>query len=380
MTTLSFVVPGRLDQLTGGYRFDHRVVMDLRDQGHTVEVIELAGTFPSADAAALEACETALRSCADQRLVVVDGLALPGFANALPEQASRLRVVGFVHHPLSAETGLSPSEAQAMSQLEAQLWKTLRGVICPSEDSASRVRAAGLDDDRVAVAPPGTDPVPEAWRTRRPCARTATAHMRETASTSQFRSPPTTTDTTVQAPVALLSVGTITPRKGHHLLIEALGSLRDLPWTLTCVGSLERDRTCSDEVRRLIAHYQLEDRVHLMGELSDERLRHAYSNADIFVLPSFHEGYGMVFAEALAWGLPIIATRGGAIPQTVPAQAGLLIKPGDVFELTPALTQLITQTELRTELATASRAAGQRLATWPQAVQFWLQQVERLAA
>lgn len=354
MTTLSFVVPGRLDQLTGGYRFDHRVVMGLRDQSHTVEVIELAGTFPSADATALDACEAALRSCADQRLVVIDGLALPGFANALPEHASRLRVVGFVHHPLSAETGLSTSEAQATAQLEAQLWTTLRGVICPSEDSASRVRAAGLDDERVAVAPPGTDPVPEAWLAPR------------------YARPPT--------PVALLSVGTITPRKGHRLLIEALGSLRDLPWTLTCVGSLERDRTCGDEVRRLIAQYQLEDRIDLMGELSDERLRHAYSNADIFVLPSFHEGYGMVFAEALAWGLPIIATRGGAIPQTVPARAGLLIKPGDVLELTHALSQLITQTGLRTELATASRAAGQRLATWPQAVQFWLQQVERLAA
>ena len=354
MTTLSFVVPGRLDQLTGGYRFDHRVVMDLRDQGHTVELIELAGTFPSVDAAALEACEAALRSRVDQRLVVIDGLALPGFANALSKHASRLRVVGFVHHPLSAETGLSPSEAQAMARLEAQLWKTLRGVICPSEDSAHRVRAAGLDDDRVSVAPPGTDPVPEAWLTPR--------------------------SARPQTPVALLSVGTITPRKGHRLLIEALGSIRDLPWTLTCIGSLERDRVCSDELRRLINRHQLQDRVHLIGEVSDERLRNSYSKADIFVLPSFHEGYGMVFAEALAWGLPIIATRGGAIPQTVPAPAGLLINPGDVLELTQALRQLITQTELRTELATASRAAGQRLATWPQAVQYWLQQVERFVA
>jgi glycosyltransferase involved in cell wall biosynthesis len=358
MSPLYFIVPGRLDQLTGGYRFDHRLVTDLRAQSHAIEVIELAGMFPRVDALATEACELALQSLPDQSRVVIDGLALPGFEQALPRHSERLRIVVFVHHPLSAETGLSETDAQRMVQLEARLWQSTRGALCPSEDSAARVRAAGLSFNRVAVTPPGTDPVPDA-RLKRP--------LRPQASTAR-------------APIALLAVGTVTPRKGHRVLIEALGSLRDLPWTLTCIGSLERDRTCSDDLRRLITLHQFQDRIHLMGEVSDAELGRAYSKADIFVLPSFHEGYGMVFAEALAWGLPIIATRGGAIPQTVPEQAGLLIEPGDVEALTDALGRLITHPDLRGQLAAAARAAGLRLPTWPQAAQHWLQQFERLAA
>lgn len=352
MTPLTFVVPGPLDQLTGGYRFDHRLVTGLREQGRAVSVIELPGRFPQADRIALEASAQALQSQIDGALVVIDGLALPGFAGSLQQHSQRLRIVCFVHHPLSAETGLPAEEARAMAALEMRLWGLLRGVVCPSEDSASRVRAAGLHADRVATAPPGTDPVPNAWRASR-----------------------AGTDT-----VSLLSVGTITRRKGHHLLVEALARLRELPWKLTCVGSLDRDPVCTRELQSLIAHHDLSSRIHLTGECSDEQLRQAYAEADAFVLPSYHEGYGMVFAEAMAWGLPIVATRGGAIPQTVPAHAGLLIEPGDVEALTRQLRRLISEPDLRNTLASGSRQAGAALRTWPQAVHHWITEVERLAA
>jgi glycosyltransferase involved in cell wall biosynthesis len=105
----------------------------------------------------------------------------------------------------------------------------------------------------------------------------------------------------------------------------------------------------------------------------------AYRAADLFVLPSFHEGYGMAFAEAMAHGLPIIATAAGAIPETVPRSAGLLVPPGDAPALAHALRRVITEPALAAGLAAGSRAAGARLPDWRQATERWEQALGRLA-
>jgi len=105
----------------------------------------------------------------------------------------------------------------------------------------------------------------------------------------------------------------------------------------------------------------------------------ALRDADVFVLPSFHEGYGMVFAEALAHGLPIVATTAGAIPDTVPGDTGLLVPPGDVRALSEALRRVVEDTALRTRLAAAARRAGRRLPDWPAAVDRWLAGLDVLA-
>ena len=114
------------------------------------------------------------------------------------------------------------------------------------------------------------------------------------------------------------------------MLVEAAGRIRDLDWNLLCVGSLKRDPTTARLVRRMISAAGLEGRITLAGEWPPQSVAHAYRKADAFVLPSFHEGYGMVFAEAMAHGLPLIATTAGAIPDTVSRKAALLVPPGDL--------------------------------------------------
>ena len=347
---LAFLVPGPLDQLTGGYLYDRRIVEGLRAEGRRVNVIELAGRYPAADAEARGAAATALAALPDGSTVVIDGLGLPAFADCLAAEVRRLRVVGFIHHPLSRETGLPADAAQAFAALEALLWPLLRGVICPSAHTAAAVRASGLAADRIEIVMPGT-----AMPALKPAPKAA-------------------------GPLNLLAVGTVTPRKGYLLLIEALAGLRDYAWQLTCIGSLERDIATAAALREAIRAKHLDDRIVLSGECASPVLAAAYRSADLFVLPSYEEGYGMVYAEALAHGLPVIATTAGAIPETVPADASLLVPPGDVTALRDALHRVLQDAPLRARLAAGAATAAAALPDWPATVGRWANALDRLVA
>ncbi len=347
---LAFLVPGPLDQLTGGYLFDRMIVEGLRAAGRTVNVIELAGRFPAADDLARSAAATALANLPDGSTAVIDGLALPAFADCLAAEARRLQLIGFIHHPLSRETGLLADVAHVYAVLEARLWPLLRGVICPSAHTARAVKAIGVAADRIEIVMPGT-------------AKPAMLRAAKSA-----------------GPLALLAVGTVTPRKGHVLLINALASLRDLDWRLICIGSLERDTATVAALRHAIAAQNLGDRIALAGECAPASLSAAYRSADVFVLPSYEEGYGMVYAEALAHGLPVIATTAGAIPDTVSADASLLVPPGDTAALCDALRRAMTDANLRARLAAGAALAAATLPDWPTAVTRWANALDRLAA
>jgi len=343
MTELVFVVPGRLDQLTGGYLFDRHIVEGLRARDRVVRVIELAARDPQAD-------EAALAAVADGTKTVIDGLALAHLKQKVTGQARRLRLIAFVHGPLAQDTGLSPAEATRAAQLEAALLSRFRGVLCPSRRLAAAVGSYGISPDRIAIVPPGTakpnrHPRPQCGRVR-----------------------------------ALLCVANLVPRKGHRVLVEALARIRDLDWRLLCVGSLERDPATTREVRQMIAAAGLARRITLAGEWPPQSVARAYGAADAFVLPSFHEGYGMVYAEAMAHGLPVIATTAGAIPETVPPEAALFVPPGDSAALARALRRVISGPALAAQLAAGSRAAGGRLPEWSKATEEWERALDRLMA
>lgn len=345
---IAFIVPGPLDQLTGGYLFDRHVVDGLRARGRAVTVHELPGRFPEADVVACRAAAAALDGLAAGDVAVIDGLALPAFAECLAAAAARLRLVGFVHHALALETGLSLERREALALSEARLLPLFLSVLCPSRATAWHVEELGVAPARIAVTPPGT-------------ARPSPRHRARPA-----------------GPLRLLSVGTVTPRKGHLLLIEALADLTARPWQLLVVGSLARDPETAAALERAIARHGLGERVTLAGEWLPERLGAAYAEADIFVLPSFHEGYGMAFAEALTHGLPIVATTAGAIPETVPTAAALLVPPGDRAALVRALALVLDDARLRTRLAAGAASAGAALPDWPAATARWIAALDRL--
>jgi glycosyltransferase involved in cell wall biosynthesis len=340
--TCRFLIPGDWLSRTGGYRYDRRIVSGLADLGWAVHRIGLDAGFPRPTTDALHHAEAAVKAIPDGAITVVDGLAFGAMPQIVQRHAQRLAWVALVHHPLWLETGLPAPVAERLRVSETESLRHARRVITTSESTAEAVAAMGVAASRIEVVVPGTDPAP-------------LAAGRATGSA------------TGSAP-CLLCIATLTPRKGHRVLIEALAGLRDVPWRLRCLGSLTMDADCAARVREAIAAAGLADRVSLEGEADDAAMSAAYAAADVFVLPSFHEGYGMVLAEALARGLPIVATTAGAIPNTVPADAGTLVPPGDAGALRNALANLLHPAQgaaNRTRLAIGARRARTLLPTWP---------------
>ncbi|HEY8521363.1 MAG TPA: glycosyltransferase family 4 protein, partial [Gammaproteobacteria bacterium] len=286
---LDLLVPGDLGTATGGYVYDRRILEGLERLGWRTAVHSLDPSFPRPTPAAVRAAKAVLASLPDGRLVVVDGLALGGLAAALAAEAPRLKLLALVHHPLALETGLDPGTARLLAADERDALAAVRGVIVTSAWTARALGDYGVPFGRLRVVEPGVDPVGAGARLRPPRGR---------------------------GPVSLLCVATVTPRKGHDVLLDALALLRDRPWHLTCAGSLARDPAYAERVRRQIARLRLAPRVSLLGEVTGEALERCYRRADVFVLASHLEGYGMALADAVARGLPVVSTTAGAIPHT----------------------------------------------------------------
>jgi glycosyltransferase involved in cell wall biosynthesis len=312
------------------------MVAGLRAAGWTVTVHALDPSFPKPSAGALAHAHQVLASLHADGVVVIDGLALGAMPQVVVKAASRLRLVALVHHPLATETGLSPTESAALERSERRALAAVRRVIVTSRATARQLAAYAVPAERIKVVEPGTEPAPPA--------RGSGSNRLE-----------------------LLCVAAITPRKGHSLLVEALARLADRSWRLTCVGSLTRHRAAAEGLEAQIRSLGLADRVTLTGEVTAARVRASYERADGFVLATHFEGYGMALAEALAHGLPIVATRAGAIPDTVPPGASLLVPPGDLDALTDALSSLLDDPALRRRLGAKAWAARAALPTWHQA-------------
>lgn len=330
-SSLYFVFPGDLDTPTGGYHYDRRLLQELEQQGLVAETISLSSTFPFPDVRALEEARRALEALPDKAVVLIDGLAFGVLADLAEAQASRLRLIALCHHPLALESGLDDNSRQSFQVSEQRALLSARAVLVTSEHTRRLLTSGfGIPDDKITVALPGTDRVSFA-----PCDG---------------------------EPPVLLTVASLTRRKAHDVLIDALAPLVSLPWQARFVGGSDFDPDWAASLQAQVKRLELQDRIHFAGAVDD--LQMEYQGADMFVLPSRFEGYGMVFAEALAAGLPVIAARAGAVPDVVPDSAGILVPADDPVALSKALRTLLNRVELRRKLQAGARRAATTLPGW----------------
>ncbi len=342
------VIAGSLAQRTGGYLYDAHIVDALRRCGQRIVVHELAGRFPQPDREAETALEVCLQGLPEQSLVVLDGLCAGAQPAVVARHASRLRLIALVHHLLADESGLTPTQARELLALERTQLHWCRGCIVTSPDTRQRVQAVLDEALPLDVVIPGTGNFPPA-----------------------APDPAAAPD--------LLCVGSLVPRKAQHVLVDALMQIAELDWQCHLVGSPEREPAYARMVRGRIRDAGLEPRIRLHGELDDRALEARFHGASMFVLPSLHEGYGMVFAEAMARGLPVVGTTGGATPGTVPAGAGILVPPGDPDALAGALRRCLVDPALRRQLGAAALAHAAGLPDWTQTANRFARALETLA-
>lgn len=349
MVEAAFAIPGDIGLPTGGYAYDRRILAALPGEGVSVRHVALPGSYPSPTEADLETTRAALAALPAGTVLLIDGLAY----GAMPEHLIadiRQPIVALCHHPLALEAGIPLAEQARLRRSERDALAHARHVVVTSSSTAAiLVQSFSVEVDRISVAEPGTDRAARASGSGSGC--------------------------------ALLAVGSLVPRKGYDVLLAALATLpASLPWHLTIAGAVDRSPETTAALRATVSRNGWQQRVTLLGPVDSARLDALYAGADMFVMSSLFEGYGMVLAEAMARGLAIVTTTGGAAAETVPDAAALKVPPGDAAALADAIERMLCKPVLRTRLAEASWQAGQTLPRWEDAARIIAGVLKRAAA
>lgn len=334
MSEIVFAIPGDLSLPTGGYAYDRRLLAEWHEMGVAARHLPLPGGFPSPSEAELAETGRAILSQPYDSVLLVDGLAYGAFPESIAAGLAG-RVVALVHHPLGLETGLSPAQAAAFVRREAAALRYASAVVVTSETTKRLlVTDFAVPAEKITVAEPGVKPSVRASR----CSEGGL--------------------------VSLLAVGSVIPRKGYDVLIEALAGLTSRNWRLSIIGATDRSPATAAALIEQIAQAGLGERIWVAGAVEHFVLDAAYGSADLFVMPSLFEGYGMVLTEALARGVPILCTTGCAAAETVPDTAALKVPPGDVPAFRAGLARLIDDAEERRHRADAAWQAAGTLPRW----------------
>ena len=339
MSEVHVIVPEGIDdpaRPSGGNTYDRRVCRGLAALGWTVNEHAVPGAWPLPGKAALAALARAVGGIADGAVVLLDGLIASTAPEALVPHARRLRQVVLVHMPLGHRP--PASEAGAVRAREREVLVAATAIVTTSAWTRRRLgELYALPADRVHVAEPGVD--------RARVARGSAAGDE------------------------LLCVAAVRPDKGHDVLIDGLAMAADLSWRCTCVGSLVRDPAFADAVLRRARASGLDDRIRFPGPCTGEELGRACARADLLVLASHAETYGMVVTEALSRGLPVIATDVGGVSDALGhgehgTRPGVLVPPGEPAALGAALRAWLVDAELRDRLRRAARERRAELRPW----------------
>jgi glycosyltransferase involved in cell wall biosynthesis len=344
----AFAIPGDVTTRTGGFIYERRLLESLRAAGREVHHLQLPASFPDPSASDVEAAVAVMQEAAEQEPLIVDGLV---FGSIPTEALARVRapICAMIHHPLALESGLTEERSALLEAREAANLELAAHVLVPSPHTADiLVRRYGARRERVTIAPPGFD-------------RPAGAAGRKVR------------------PPMILCVGILHPRKGQDVLLRALARIADLSWQAQIVGPAYDPAFVAALEQRQSA-LGLGPRVTLPGSVDDVALQELYRSATIFALPTRYEGYGMVLSEALLHGLPVVSTRTGAVPDTVPGEAGLLVPVDDPEALAAALRRLLGDAPLLARMSRAAAEAGAALPGWPETAAIAGAVLDRLAA
>jgi glycosyltransferase involved in cell wall biosynthesis len=330
---LYFIIPGNIHSLTGGYLYDMKMIRGLEEQGYDVPIIGI--DEPLTCLAAIEGyCRSQFIKLPPGTCVVIDSLVLGLLHKLVREFSDRLNIVGLIHLPvtyniLSYKMKLADYEINAMMDASS--------LIVTGRFMVQLLGDAGIPSEKITIVEPGTERYP---RKR----------------------------TYKKLPTELLCISNYSAIKAQHVLVQALEKIRHMDWSLNLYGNMQRDERYVASLRSYILRKNLEGRILLHDTIPHDQISAAFLQSDLFILPSLFESFGMVLAESLAHGIPVVTTVAGNIPYTVPPAMGVFTERGNADHLAYALNELMLDEEKYASLYRAASDYHKQARSWETAI------------
>ncbi len=344
---LHFLVPGNIKMLTGGYVYDRKLSEAASKSGFRVMIHELSAEFPFPSAAELDRCRRIFKKMEEGVPVLIDSLALAPLAGLLEERAGKNPFMAVMHIALTYSPDLDPGQRSILREHEKSALSLVNRVLATSRYTAGLIRNMGIPEEKITIIHPGTGP-----------GKPKTSYSAR--------------------PAKLLCVGSYVPNKGHAVLFHALHKMKDRTWQLDCYGEKILNPSYTRELMVLIDELHLTGRIILHGPVVHPLLTRAYLSADLLVHPSGQESYGMVPAEALFYGLPVVTTTGGALPETVPADMGKFFIAGDTTGLYNLLSLLMDDEQEYRRLCRNASQYHLNANTWDKSCELFIKVIGEL--
>lgn len=349
---VGLVIYGDLNTLSGGYLYDRYLVQHLRAQGDTVEIISLP--WPGYGRAMFQNLDPRIESRLKNTpldLLLQDELNHPSLflLNARLKRKIHYPILGIVHHLRSSEPHHAPLLRRFYGWIERAYLSTLDGFLYNSQTTRQSVerlcRAAQTKPHRV-IYPGGN------------------AHGEGIADRNWLQK-----RSQQPGPLRVLFLGNLIRRKRLDVLLRALATLPTQTWALSIVGRTDLEPETTRAVQEFILQRNLETTVRIWGACSEDSVRDLLSQHHALAMPSDYEGFGIVYLEAMAYGLvPIATTRGGAAEIITPGVNGFLVPPGNPQALAQMVQHLSTQRDLLARMSVAARARFEQFPTWEQSM------------
>ncbi|MBI4763106.1 MAG: glycosyltransferase family 4 protein [Deltaproteobacteria bacterium] len=328
---IHFIIPGELEQLTGGYIYDRKIITGLSERGYRVVLHNPGNDFPFPGRESLDQYHKILKAIEPGETVIIDSLALGPAEEIISLFSAQNPMVALMHLPLFMNPSFNEKEKKFFKFQETRALSKMRVIIAVSRHTKQMIQKCGINPSLIQVINPQAE------------------------SLKRKENYPV-------APRNLLCVANYTRNKGHSMLIEALVDLKNPDWIMRCYGDQTMERDYFAKMRQMVNSYGLENRILLNGPWPHEALPEVYRSSDLFILPSEYESYPMVLAEALVYGIPVVAAKAGGIPEVVPEGAGILFKPRSIDSLRAAINEVIGNNGLYKNLC--HKAAGYYKSTY----------------
>ncbi len=336
---VGLVIYGSLDTLSGGYLYDRKLMAYLLAQGDSAEIVSQSwSSYPRHLLHNLDGRLAQRLHSAEIDVLLQDELNHPSLflLNRWLRPRVAYPIVSIVHHLRSSEH--RPAwQNHAYRGVERRYLHSVDGFIFNSATTQAAVAELRPSLPPHVIATPAGNHLAQPISAERVSQR---AHE--------------------GGPLRVLFVGNVAPRKGLHVLLAALARLPESDWQLAIVGDTSGD---PDYVRRCRELVQT-DNVTWLGRVSDAQLAELYAESHLLCVPSSYEGFGIVYLEAMAHGLPVVATTAGAAPEVVDVSSGCLVPPEDAAALATCLGELMAHREKVADLGRGALLRAKQFPDW----------------